>query len=163
MRKLERIGEIFAGLVLLTAGIGIIYAFQQTISQKGRGIWEWGILLFVEAYSIIGVLFVLLGLRYLLGPRSFIEKVIAWSLRHLLLVAILIMVMGLVLYMVVLRTSPLDGRRFTPPFSSKIFGCYDPVGWTELRQNSPLALEVWVLRKECPPTPEGLTSQSRKP
>ena len=101
MRKLERIGEIFAGLVLLTAGIGIIYAFQQTISQKGRGIWEWGILLFVEAYSIIGVLFVLLGLRYLLGPRSFIEKVIAWSLRHLLLVAILIMVMGLVLYMVV--------------------------------------------------------------
>jgi hypothetical protein len=41
-----------------------------------------GFLLIDEAYSIVGSLFILLGLRYALGQNEFIERKIANSLHY---------------------------------------------------------------------------------
>lgn len=86
----ERIFQIFVGLVLLFAGAGIIYAFQTQDWHKGHDIWDGGFLLLAEAYSIVGSFFILLGLRYAFGRRSFIERGISRSLRHFAVVVILL-------------------------------------------------------------------------
>ena len=78
-----RLLQIFVGVVLVVAGAGIIYAFHVHAAwPRGHDVWDDGFLLLTEAYSIIGSLFILLGLRYAVGPRSFIERWIAQSLRH---------------------------------------------------------------------------------
>ncbi len=90
MSIVERIFQIFTGLVLLVAGAGIIYVFQTLDWRRGQDVWDVGFLLLAEAYSIIGSLFVLLGLRYPLGPRGFIEARIAKSLRRFVGVVVLL-------------------------------------------------------------------------
>ena len=99
MKTIGRIIGIFVGLVLITAGGGIVYAFYKLKSQQKTGdIWNNGFLLIDEAYSIAGSLFILLGLRYIFGQRKYIEQKISSSLRNfavtvmLLSIAILIAV-----------------------------------------------------------------------
>lgn len=86
----ERIFQVFVGLVLFVAGAGIIYAFHTQDWHKGHDIWDGGFLLIAEAYSIIGSLFILLGLRYIFGQQSFIERRILRTLRHFAVVVILL-------------------------------------------------------------------------
>src|SRR3954469_13704301 len=86
----ERIFQIFVGLVLFIAGAGIIYAFHTLDWHRGHDIWDGGFLLLIEAYSIVGSLFILLGLRYAFGRRRFIEQRIARSLRHFTVVVVLL-------------------------------------------------------------------------
>jgi hypothetical protein len=90
MSKVERILQIFVGLVLFIAGVGIIYAFQSQDWHKGHDIWDIGFLLIAEAYSIVGSLFILLGLRYAFGRHSFIEQRISRSLRQFAVVVVLL-------------------------------------------------------------------------
>lgn len=90
MSMAGRLFQIFVGLVLLVAGAGIIYAFRAHTWPKGHDIWDGGFLLLAEAYSVIGSLFILLGLRYAIGPQSFVERRIAKSLRHLFGVVVLL-------------------------------------------------------------------------
>jgi hypothetical protein len=90
MSMTERIFQIFVGLVLFIAGAGIIYAFHVQDWHKGHDIWDGGFLLIAEAYSIVGSLFILLGLRYAFGRQSFIERRISRSLRHFAVVVILL-------------------------------------------------------------------------
>jgi hypothetical protein len=86
----ERIFQVFVGLVLVVAGAGIIYAFHTQDWYKGHDVWDIGFILLAEAYSIIGSLFILLGLRYTLGRHSFIEQKISRSLRHFVIVLVLL-------------------------------------------------------------------------
>jgi hypothetical protein len=86
----ERLFQIIVGLVLSIAGAGIIYAFHAHGWQKGHDIWDVGFLLIAEAYSIVGSLFILLGLRYAFGGHSIIEKSISRSLRHFAVAVILL-------------------------------------------------------------------------
>ncbi|HEY1662585.1 MAG TPA: hypothetical protein VGI03_09220 [Verrucomicrobiae bacterium] len=86
----ERIFQIFGGLVLFVAGAGIIYAFHTQDWHRGHDIWDGGFLLIAEAYSIVGSLFILLGLRYAFGRHSFIEQRISRSLRHFAVVVVLL-------------------------------------------------------------------------
>jgi hypothetical protein len=90
MSMVERIFQIFVGLVLFIAGAGIIYAFHTHGWQKGHDVWDGGFLLLTEAYSIVGSLFILLGLRYAFGRRSSIERWISRSLRHFAVVVVLL-------------------------------------------------------------------------
>ncbi|HZL13680.1 MAG TPA: hypothetical protein VFC85_06005 [Verrucomicrobiae bacterium] len=91
MKIIRRIGNIFVGLVLITTGAGIIYAFYKLKSQQHVGdIWDNGFLLIDEAYSIVGSLFILFGLRCALGQNKFIEQKIAGSLRHFALTVLLL-------------------------------------------------------------------------
>jgi len=90
MSIIERIFEILVGIVLLIAGAGIIYAFHAFDWHKGHDIWDGGFILIVEAYSTVGSLFVLLGLRHAFGKRSVIEQGIARSLRHFFAVVALL-------------------------------------------------------------------------
>ena len=90
MSMFERIFQIFVGVVLFIAGAGIIYTFQTLDWHRGHDMWDGGFLLIVEAYSIVGSLFVLLGLRYAFGKRSVIEQWIARSLRHFVVVVVLL-------------------------------------------------------------------------
>ena len=90
MSMTERIFQIFVGLVLLVAGAGIVYAFHAHDWHRGHDIWDGGFLLIAEAYSIVGSLFVLLGLRYAFGRHSFIEQRISRSLRHFAVVCVLL-------------------------------------------------------------------------
>jgi hypothetical protein len=90
MSMTERIFQVFVGLVLFIAGAGIIYAFHTQDWHKGHDIWDGGFLLIAEAYSIVGSLFILLGLRYAFGRQSFIERRISRSLRHFVVVVILL-------------------------------------------------------------------------
>jgi hypothetical protein len=90
MSMVERIFQIFVGVVLFIAGAGIIYAFHTLDWHRGRDIWDGGFLLLTEAYSIVGSLFILLGLRYAFGRQSFIEQWIARSLRHFAVVIVLL-------------------------------------------------------------------------
>jgi hypothetical protein len=85
-----RIFQIFVGLVLFVTGAGIIYAFHTLAWHTGHDIWDAGFLLLAEAYSIIGSLFILLGLRYAVGQRSFVERWISRSLRHFAVVVVLL-------------------------------------------------------------------------
>jgi hypothetical protein len=83
MKIVNRFIGILIGLILIVAGAGIIFAFCKLKEQQSSGdIWDNGFLLIDEAYSIIGSLFCLLGLRYILGQRKIIEQKIASSLRH---------------------------------------------------------------------------------
>src|ERR1022692_637872 len=90
MSMTERIFPVFVGLVLVVAGSGIIYAFHTQDWHKGHDVWDIGFLLLAEAYSIIGCLFILRGLRYALGRRSLIEQRISRSLRHFVVVLVLL-------------------------------------------------------------------------
>jgi hypothetical protein len=99
----ERIFGIFAGLVLCVAGSCIIYAFQAHGWQKGHDVWDAGFLLLAEAYSIIDSLFILLGLRYMLGRRSYIEQRISRSLKHFAVVLVLLSLMILAAMIFTLR------------------------------------------------------------
>src|SRR5580765_2057291 len=90
MNMVERIFQIFVGLVLFIAGAGIIYAFHTQDWHKGHDIWDGGFLLIAEAYSIVGSLFILLGLRYAFGKRRFIERGISRSLHHFAVVVVLL-------------------------------------------------------------------------
>jgi 4-amino-4-deoxy-L-arabinose transferase-like glycosyltransferase len=99
----ERIFQIFVGLVLFVAGAGIIYAFHAQDWHKGHDIWDVGFLLLAEAYSIIGSLFILLGLRYAFGRHSFIEQRISRSLRHFMVVVVLLSLAILVAMIFALR------------------------------------------------------------
>lgn len=86
----ERIFQIFVGCLLFVVGALIIYAFHAHGWPRGRDIWDGGFLLIAEAYSIVGSLFILLGLRYAFGRRSFIEQWISRSLRHFVVVCVLL-------------------------------------------------------------------------
>ena len=90
MSMAERLLQVFVGLVLVVAGGGIIYAFHAHAWPRGHDIWDGGFLLLAEAYSIVGSLFILLGLRYAVGPRSFIDRWIASSLRHFVGVVVVV-------------------------------------------------------------------------
>jgi hypothetical protein len=74
---LDRILRIFVCIVLFIAGAGSIFAFHTQTQQPEKDIWDLGFLLIAEAYSVIGSLFILLGLRYAFGKQSFIERMIA--------------------------------------------------------------------------------------
>ena len=90
MSPIQRILHAAVGLVLVTAGAGIIYAFHALPQWKGHDVWDVGFLLITEAYSIVGSLFILLGLRYALGESPFIERTIARSLRHFAVAVVLL-------------------------------------------------------------------------
>jgi hypothetical protein len=103
MSMVERIFQIFVGLVLFVAGAGIIYAFHAFGWQKGHDIWDVGFFLIAEAYSIVGSLFILLGLRYAFGRHSFIERSISRSLRHFAVAVVLLSLAILVAFIFSLR------------------------------------------------------------
>src|ERR1700743_120030 len=90
MGMVERIFQIFVGLILFIPGAGLIYAFPPHGWPQGHDIWDAGFLLIAEAYSIVGSLFILLGLRYALGRPTFIEQTISRSLRHFVIAVILL-------------------------------------------------------------------------
>ena len=85
-----RILETLVGLILIVAGALIIYAFHEHGWRKQGDIWDIGFLLLVEAYSIVGSLFILLGLRYALKRHGFVERWISKSLRHFAVMVILL-------------------------------------------------------------------------
>lgn len=88
--KAGRIIEIFVGLVLLFTGSGVIYVFHEHGWHRQGDIWDVGFLLLSEAYSIVGTLFILLGLRYTLGRPRFVERWISKSLRHFAAAVVLV-------------------------------------------------------------------------
>ncbi len=90
MNTTARIFEVFVGLVLVATGALIIYAFHAHGWRKQADIWDIGFFLLVEAYSIVGSLFILLGLRYALGRQKFVERWISKSLRHFAIVVVLL-------------------------------------------------------------------------
>lgn len=90
MSMVERNFQIFVGLLLFVVGALIIYAFHAHGWSRGHDIWDGGFLLIAEAYSIVGSLFILLGLRYAFGRRRIIEQWISGSLRHFVVVCVLL-------------------------------------------------------------------------
>ena len=90
MSTIQRILNAAVGVVLVIAGTGIIYAFHTLQQSKSHDIWDAGFLLITEAYSIVGSLFILLGLRYALGDSMFIRRTIARSLRHFFVAVVLL-------------------------------------------------------------------------
>ena len=89
----ERIWQVFVGAVLVITGGFILYAFHFLV-RRGHDSWLdiVGMGLVAEAYSIVGSLFILLGLRYAFGPRSFIQRAIAHTTRHFVVAVILLSV-----------------------------------------------------------------------
>ena len=87
----SRIWPDFVGAVLVIVGALMLYAFQ-SLARREHDTWFdiAGTALIVEAYSIVASLFVLLGLRYAFGPRSFIERAIAHTVRHFTFAVILL-------------------------------------------------------------------------
>lgn len=90
MLHIHRILNATVGIVLVIAGSGIIYAFHTLPHWKGHDVWDAGFLLITEAYSIVGSLFILLGLRYAFGDSRFIQRTIARSLRHFIAAVVLL-------------------------------------------------------------------------
>ena len=90
MSTTARIVEVFVGLVLVVTGALIIYAFHTQGWRKQADIWDVGFFLLVEAYSIVGSLFILIGLRYAFGRHKFVERCISKSLRHFAMVVVLL-------------------------------------------------------------------------
>lgn len=76
------------GPVLIAAGMAI-YAGLFLLSQfPPKNVYHAiGVFLGAEAYAIVAGLFVLLGLQYILGPRSWIAAQVARSLSRLFLIA----------------------------------------------------------------------------
>jgi len=103
MRAAERIFQVFVGLVLFCAGVGIIYAFHSHGSHIIHDVWDGRFLLLAEAYSIIGSLFILLGFRYAFGQHSFVERWIARSLRQFAVLVVLLSLAILVAMIYILR------------------------------------------------------------
>ena len=103
MRIVDRIFQIFVGLLLFVTGAGIIYAFHAFGWQKGHDIWDGGFFLIAEAYSLVGSLFILLGLRYAFGRQSSIERNISRSLRNFAVAVVLLSLAILVAFIFSLR------------------------------------------------------------
>ena len=85
-----RIFEVIVGFVLLVTGALIIYGIHAHGWRKQGDVWDVGFLLVTEAYSIVGSLFILLGLRYTLGRPGFVERWISKSLRRFFVAVVLI-------------------------------------------------------------------------
>jgi len=103
MDMASRIWQVFVGAVLFSAGALMLYAFQ-FLARRGHDTWFdiAGTALVIESYSIVASLLVLLGLRYIFGPRSFIERAIAHTTRHfaaaVILLSIAIAAVGMFLF-----------------------------------------------------------------
>jgi hypothetical protein len=78
--------RIFLGPTLILAGsvlyCGLILLAQMPVKDIFQAI---GLVIAAEAYGTLAGLFVLLGLQYVLGPRSWIEQRIENSLSKLLI------------------------------------------------------------------------------
>jgi hypothetical protein len=86
--------RIITGPVLVVAGIAIYAGLALLRLFPPKDLFHgMGVLLGAEAYAIVAGLFVLTGLQYTLGPRSWISRRITGSVARLLWVAA---VMGLV-------------------------------------------------------------------
>jgi len=71
------------------------YSLQLSfLAQSSQETWFdlIGTILVIEAYSIIASLFILIGLRYLLGIKRFKERMINHNLRHFVMDAFLLSV-----------------------------------------------------------------------
>ena len=100
----SRIWQVFVGAVLVIAGSVMLYGFQ-VLARRGQDTWLdiVGTALVVEAYSSVASLFILLGLRYVFGPRGFIERAIAGTTRHFIAAVILMSIAIAVVGMLLLR------------------------------------------------------------
>ena len=87
----ERIWQVFVGAILILVGLLILFALYFLVPHL-RSSWldTLGIALAVEAYSVVALLFILLGLRYVLGQRGLIERAIGHGVRHVVLVIIVL-------------------------------------------------------------------------
>jgi hypothetical protein len=100
----SRIWQGFVGGVLVLTGGLMLYAFQ-FLARRGQDTWFdiAGTALVVESYSIVAALFMLLGFRYVLGRRGFIERAIAHTTRHFVAAVILLSIAIAIAGMFLLR------------------------------------------------------------
>ena len=76
--------RILVGPTLVVAGIAIYAGLLLLYWLPPRdALHTLAVLLAAQAYGTVAGLFVLLGLRYILGPAGWIEQRIGTSLRHL--------------------------------------------------------------------------------
>ena len=87
--KMDRVVScVIIGPTLIAAGVAIdcgLYLLKQFPPHDAYH--AVGVALGAEMYSIVAGLFVLLGLRYICGPKSWFEEKIASSLKRLFQVA----------------------------------------------------------------------------
>jgi hypothetical protein len=89
--------RVVVGPVLIVAGVAI-YAGLFLLSRfPPKGVLHaTGVALGAEAYGVVAGLFVLLGVKYMLGPRNWIETHVSQSLTRLVIVSALMSAMILV-------------------------------------------------------------------
>ncbi len=101
---LDLIQRVFVGPVLIAVGLllytGLIFLVRMPKTDIYQSIV---VMLCAEAYGIIAGLFVLLGLQYTLGPRSWIDRMIGRSLTSIAAVSAVITVVVLVVLSVFVR------------------------------------------------------------
>ena len=82
--------RVILGPVLFLTGIIIQIGLLTLAFKQPEDMYKTiGIVLFAEAYTGIGMMFVLLGLKYMLGPKSWIERWMKHSVSKLLVVSAL--------------------------------------------------------------------------
>ncbi len=87
---LNMFGRIVAGPLLIVVGM-IMLAGLFLLWRKPAGdiYTAAGIFIGVQAYSVVALLFILVGLRYVLGPRSWIDILAAKSVGRVAGIALL--------------------------------------------------------------------------
>jgi hypothetical protein len=87
----DLVQRVVVGPVLLLAGVAIEVGLVVLALTPPADVYQTiGVVLFAEAYASIGALMMLLGLRYILGPRSWLERWISRSLSRLVVVSAII-------------------------------------------------------------------------
>ncbi len=82
--------RVIVGPVLFLTGVIIQVGLLMLAFKQPEEMYKTiGVVLFAEAYTGIGMLFVLLGLKYMLGPRSWIERWMKRSVSRLLVASAL--------------------------------------------------------------------------
>ena len=79
--KPDIVQRVIIGPVLFLTGVLIQVCMLMLAFKQPEDMYKTiGVILLAEAYTGIGMMFVLLGLQYMLGPRSWIER---WMKRSI--------------------------------------------------------------------------------
>lgn len=72
---LDIIGRAFAGPALVLVGVAMLVGlFVLSRIPPDNMYHAVGLFIAVEAYSVVAILFMVVGLRYTLGPRNWIDR-----------------------------------------------------------------------------------------
>ncbi len=99
----SQIGDVFVGLSCIVFGLAILGGLTLLGQLQPKDPWHAaGVLAGAVLYSLVGELFILVGLQSLFGPQAWVERLLSRSLGGVVLAMVIVALMLVGLAVVIL-------------------------------------------------------------